>query len=298
MKKPKILLLPDRPNWAYDFCADELVRYLGHKYEFEKAFLKDVSSIRSDKYDAIFDFCSSLSRLAKRIKDNKRTIASIRSYSNVGKYPEHYTASFLVEHYAAISILCEGMREVIPQDAIPIFYTPLGVDTSLFRPIDHKHKFTIGFAGNCKRFWKRVDIIKEAARKAKVPLKIADKDQFSHAEMPHFYKKIDCYVCMSDSKTEGGPNTAIEAASCGKAIISTNVGVVADIIGQEGGVLVPYRDTKALIATIERLRCDKDLTRQMGQYNRQVILKKWTWKQQVKNYEQLFDFVLERDDGP
>jgi glycosyltransferase involved in cell wall biosynthesis len=296
MKKPKILLLPDVPGWAYDFCADEIMRYLGDRYKFEKKFLKDVPDVRPAEYDVVFDFCSSLSHFVKKFRDNKKTIASIRSYVDIKKYAKHYTFHFLNTHYTAISILCEGMRYLIPQDAVPIFYTPLGVDASLFRPMSHKHEFTVGFAGKCRRPSKRFNLVKKAAHEAGVRLHIADRGQFSHVEMPHFYKKIDCYICMSEYRSEGGPNSVIEAASCGKAIVSTDVGVVSDIIKQkEGGILVPFEDVDALVSAIKKLKNDRDLCKQMGEQNRQTALKGWTWEQQVKNYEKLFDFVLENN---
>ena len=43
-------------------------------------------------------------------------------------------------------------------------------------------------------------------------------------DMINFYKSIDIYVCTS--KSEGGPNTILEAMACGVPIVTTDVGIV------------------------------------------------------------------------
>ena len=36
MSKPKILLVVDKPNWAYDQMANYIIQELSHKYRFSK----------------------------------------------------------------------------------------------------------------------------------------------------------------------------------------------------------------------------------------------------------------------
>ena len=38
MNKPNILLIADKPNWAYDHMANYIIEELGHKYNFYKIY--------------------------------------------------------------------------------------------------------------------------------------------------------------------------------------------------------------------------------------------------------------------
>jgi glycosyltransferase involved in cell wall biosynthesis len=78
-----------------------------------------------------------------------------------------------------------------------------------------------------------------------------------------FMESLDVFVMPSFS--EGTPNSIVEAMACGKPIIATDVGGVADMIGDDAGMLVPCGDMEALAQTIVRIAQDGDLRERMGQ---------------------------------
>jgi teichuronic acid biosynthesis glycosyltransferase TuaC len=53
------------------------------------------------------------------------------------------------------------------------------------------------------------------------------------------------------SYAEGCPNVIIEALSCGRPVISTNVGGIPELVNEECGILVAPRDVHALAEAIE-----------------------------------------------
>ena len=53
----------------------------------------------------------------------------------------------------------------------------------------------------------------------------------AHEDMPEYYNGIDIYVCTS--RTEGTPNTVLEAMACGVPVISTDVGIVPEVFGEK-----------------------------------------------------------------
>jgi glycosyltransferase involved in cell wall biosynthesis len=55
-------------------------------------------------------------------------------------------------------------------------------------------------------------------------------------------------VCTLPSYREGYPNVAVEAVSCGRPLVATNVGGIPEIINESCGVLVPPHDHPALAA--------------------------------------------------
>lgn len=78
------------------------------------------------------------------------------------------------------------------------------------------------------------------------------------------------HVCVLPSYREGLPKALLEAAACGRAIITTDVPGCCDVVtdGVEG-LLVPSKDWLGLAAAMERLALSPDLRRTMGAAARQ-----------------------------
>jgi glycosyltransferase involved in cell wall biosynthesis len=78
------------------------------------------------------------------------------------------------------------------------------------------------------------------------------------------------------SYREGLPKVLLEAAACGKAIITTDVPGCRDIV-KDGvnGVLVPPRDSSTLATSIVNLLLDPHTREAMGVRNREMAMAKW-----------------------
>jgi len=73
-----------------------------------------------------------------------------------------------------------------------------------------------------------------------------------HTEMVNCYSKIDLYVCTS--KIEGTPNPILEAMACGVPIISTDVGIVPQVLGpKQSEFILTERSVHGLKRAIHRL---------------------------------------------
>jgi len=77
------------------------------------------------------------------------------------------------------------------------------------------------------------------------------------------YPGFDLAIQVSD--TESLPNSVIEAAAAGRAVVATDVGGTREIITDEvDGLLVPRGDTDALVARVARLAMDPALRERLG----------------------------------
>lgn len=82
-----------------------------------------------------------------------------------------------------------------------------------------------------------------------------------------------CALVCLPSYREGLPKVLLEAASCGRAIVATDVPGCREIVADgDNGLLVPPRDAAALAAAMETLLGDPALRRSMGEQGRQRVL--------------------------
>src|SRR5579864_976776 len=59
-------------------------------------------------------------------------------------------------------------------------------------------------------------------------------------------------VLALPSYNEGYPNVVIEALSCGRPVIATNVGGILELVNEESAILIAPRDSQALAGAIEK----------------------------------------------
>lgn len=80
------------------------------------------------------------------------------------------------------------------------------------------------------------------------------------------------HIGVLPSYREGLPKSLLEAAACGRAIVTTDVpGCRAVCADGENGLLVPARDSKALAEALARLACEPDTRARMGAAGRQRV---------------------------
>lgn len=79
-------------------------------------------------------------------------------------------------------------------------------------------------------------------------------------------------VCLPTTYGEGVPKVLLEAASCGRAIVATDVqGCREIVIDEVNGLLVPPSDAIAFATAIRRLLRDPDLRKRMGTRGRALV---------------------------
>lgn len=91
-----------------------------------------------------------------------------------------------------------------------------------------------------------------------------------------------CHLVCLPSYREGLPKALIEAAACGRALVSCDVpGCREVVLDEDNGLLVPPRDSQALAAALERLLNDADLRRRMGRRSRVRAQERFSMQQVI-----------------
>jgi len=99
------------------------------------------------------------------------------------------------------------------------------------------------------------------------------------------------HVVVLSSISEGFPYTVIEAMACGRATVSTNVGGVAEGVG-DTGIVVPPRDYQAIANACVELLNDRELRQRLGVAARARVLQKFTLQQSIEAYQQVYHEAL------
>ena len=114
-------------------------------------------------------------------------------------------------------------------------------------------------------------------------------------DMPAVYAGSNI-VCLPTSYGEGVPKVLIEAASCGRACVTTDSPGCREIVRQGlNGLLVPRLDSDALVAALQYLVENPAKRQAMGAAGRQIALDGYTERQIIGETLALYETLLTRD---
>ena len=231
------------------------------------------------------------------VYDHKFLDNEFKITQNIMKYINKYTVSSkkLFDIYSKLEL------------GIPMVEITDGVDDKLFHPINierfrkiKNRKFVIGWVGNSKfdaensEDYKGINtIIKPAVEQLKnegynIELYSADRvDKYiPHNEMPEYYSKIDLYICASIN--EGTPNPVLEAMACGVPIISTDVGIVREVLGsKQQKYILEERSMMCLKNKLKLFFDNIDSINELVDENLKQI-KQWTWHKKTADFRKFF----------
>lgn len=99
-------------------------------------------------------------------------------------------------------------------------------------------------------------------------------------------------VVALTSISEGFPYTVIEAMSCGRATVSTDVGGVAEAVG-DAGLVVPPRDPDAFAQACLRLLTDQVERRRLAEAARTRVIQLFTLERSLEAFRSIYDEVVD-----
>lgn len=95
-------------------------------------------------------------------------------------------------------------------------------------------------------------------------------------------------VFVLSSHNEANPVSILEAMACGKPVVATRVGSVAEaVVDTQTGFLVDPGDARRMARHLIHLFRKPLLARRMGRLGRQQVIDRWSLAQMVQGYESL-----------
>lgn len=108
-----------------------------------------------------------------------------------------------------------------------------------------------------------------------------------HRKIAPYFQQCDIF-CLP-TLSEGFGTVLLEAMSCAKPIVATDVGGVPEVMHHgKSGLIVPPKESKALAQAIITLFQNPDLREKMGHYNRKLCEQKYDWSNIIDVIEEIY----------
>ncbi len=132
--------------------------------------------------------------------------------------------------------------------------------------------------------------LEEQVKKWKLEEHVEFTGRIHFSKVPAYFQETDIFVNISEYESFGV--SVVEAMSCEKPVIVTNVGGLKEIV-EEGveGLRIPVRDVAATTKALEKLILSFGLREKMGKAGRDKVLRLYKWDnnllQMIKIYQKV-----------
>ncbi len=207
-----------------------------------------------------------------------------------------------------------------------IFITPFGVDTDFFKkqkvqnPIFSDDDFVVGTIKSLEPVYgidyliRAFAILKNRNSNKSIKLLIVGEGSekqnlmdlaselnvskdvvftgfIEQKELPNYYNMLDVFVALSLSESFGV--AIVEASSCSKPVVVSNVGGLPEVVDhQQTGFVVSERNAEAAANAIETLMNDPLLQTNFGNNGRKKVEECYDWKNNAKSMIDIYMDVL------
>ncbi len=300
----KILIVNDVDGWAFENRAINVKKYLT---DLQIDYMNQMNFLKKYRNKTIpYNNVLLQNWLVPNTIDCSKFLTLIASHRLENNL--YGRANKILPNYKAIGAVSRRLEKILKTRFInqKVFEIENGVDENLFTPFEKSEdKFVIGFSS--KKTGGKEDIkgyesvllpLKERMSKyPDIEFLIHDNNHrtaIPQIEMPNIYKKMDLFIVTS--KSEGTPNGAMEAASCGIPVIGFDVGVLCDLL-EPKCLICPLNslgDVPDRLEIFEKmileLKNNKEEMKRMGKRNREEILNNWTWKMKAEKFREFLTY--------
>ena len=230
-----------------------------------------------------------LPRLPGRLFARGRRPAVVTTYHQPPAILAGFVNAALTGAFDGVVVLCESQR-VFLQKHVPaerIFLIPHGIDTGFFHPRPAAFAKSPGAAFRLLLVghWLRdlhaafaaLDAVVAAGLHAELTIvspsltsspgrRVSVRSNLSDEALREAYWDADLvFLPLKDATAN---NAVLEAMACGRPVLSTAIGGVAEAVGADAGILCPPGDVAGLTAAILQLAANPDRRRAMGRAGR------------------------------
>lgn len=296
--RPCVLLLADRPGWAFDIIARAFAARLSHRFAF-RIVCRDAEPLAVDpsEIDLVYAFWwGDRSFEAWKLPPEKivREVASHR-WAVEARYGELSPREFAARHLndcATVTTPSRRLHALLRPFHPRVLHVPNGVDTRLFRPRRRDgERLRVAWAGNPKDATKGLRDVLEPACAGRYEL-LASSGSLSQRELVRLYQQAD--VVALASLAEGQPLPLMEGMACGAFPVATDVGVVPELVRHRVNGLVVERTPEAFRAAFDWCRRNLAYVRRAGRFDAELMRAERDWDRLAPRFGDVLDAALGR----
>jgi hypothetical protein len=298
--RPLLVLLIDRPDWAFDHSAKEMARRLAPAWEVELRYVVDRPRLDPGSYDLLFIYFWGETWHQRFAIDPERIIKQVSSHrwQDDPAYGPCTPDGMVRRHlHDAATITCTSlrMRALIGAAHPRVFHAGNGIDPARFRLLrERQGGMAIGWAGNADDPVKR---IREVLLPAAAGYDFHQSTSAAHAAMAEFYNRIDVFVTCS--RHEGEPLTLIEAMACGCFPVCADIGIVPELVRDgDNGLIVRDPTPENFRAAFAWCAAHLDQVRAAGRRNAAEVAAKRSWDAMTPVFAGIYRETLARAERP
>lgn len=300
----RILILADRPNWAFARRAEALQQYAPEDFVVDVRHydLTPISELPLAAYDLVFCLPTQLAApLRRQIKTTAPGVKLVVSHNSGAGRRESWLAEALVSadwtivnNYGAWA----AARERCVPRAFTCSHLSNGVDLDAFRPLTppglRPSRFlwtgsagkVAGPEGDIKGYRRILQPLARALERLghRCDFRVVEPGEaWGTAEMVAWYNRGAFLVCPSGS--EGTPNILLEAMACGCVPIIGPVGNAAELVVDGATGVIPARSSLAAFgqACLRAIRHRRRIAAQLP-----AVIERWHWRRRARHFFHLF----------
>ncbi len=306
----KILLVADRPNWAYDILAQSIKKHSKYPHihiDYISKMRLNLDQYDFANYDVVFFFLwYDAMRYGIKIQgfDFGKTCVGIHSLSSwKGRGLNETNTSQICNQFAASGYISQEIGKILSFNNG--FFTPNGIDSTIFfpSPLNLQDEIRFMWVGNPgsshhglnKGYYSIIEPVFSEYKDKNVKLCLATPEHpVQRDQIGNFYR--DNHVLICSSLHEGGPLPVIESLACGRPVITTNVGIVPEVVVEgENGFIFP-RSRSGLRDCIDKILENPNMLEELSQNAAESVSNRKSIDM-VEAYEEMFEYVYSLNGG-
>ena len=291
----------DKPDWAFDICASEYIKYLSDDFHFVKKYLvRPRPIVLPFGYDLIHVFWWGENYYKRFYWPKKKILKEVSSHrwEDDPRYgpctPAEFSQKYLDDAGAVVCTSARLYNAVQPFQK-KIYKANNGYSPQMFFYSRKREGNILNacWVGNSNDSVKGIkDILIPAAQKCDVKLDVAT--DMKHDQLCTFYNDHDLFLV--GSMHEASPLTLIEAMACGCFPVCTDVGIVPELIThKKNGFIVRERSIIAFQEAFLWCSQNVSLVRNAGIENAQIAFDKRRWEVCAESYRSVYAGALSHD---
>lgn len=293
--KPKILILADKRGGAFDNIAQSLTNHLLDTFTITIHYIHEKPDLSTVAFDLLYvmfwgeryheRFSVPPEKVIKEVASHRWELEAMYGKLTPEEFAETYLSSC-----NCVTTPSRRLYDMLSSYVTSLYHCPNGIETDLFSMRRKRSgPISIGWVGNPNDNCKGLFDILIPACKGRFQFRYSD-GTWNRKRTAAFYNTIDVIAIASEA--EGQPLPLMEGMASGCFPITTDVGIVSELIISGFNGLVIDRNINSFRNAFTW--CENNLARirRAGKFNSRTIAETRSWNLHIGKFKMVFETVL------